>query len=127
VIEVKTGGESWLDKRLGEGQWDIVEIAWNGRVDMDITPLVGGRSPRRPVQPRVDRALDAMYAAWDPAERGKLAKELTAALAESWPIAGIVADAPQGLIHRRVQNVRVWNGWIDLGEVKFADDAKPSP
>ena len=127
MIEVKTGGESWLDKKLGEGQWDIVEIAWNGRVDMDITPLVGGKDPTRPVQPRVDRALDAMAAAWDPAERGKLAKELAAALAESWPIAGIVADAPQGLVHRRLQNVRVWDGWIDLSQLKLADDKPASP
>lgn len=125
VIEVKTGGESWLDKKLGEGQWDIVEIAWSGRVDMDITPLVAGKDPTRPVQPRVDHALDEMAAAWDPAERGKLAKELAAALAESWPIAGIVADAPQGLVHHRLQNVRVWNGWIDLSQLKFADDKAP--
>ena len=121
VIEVKTGGESWLDKKLGEGAWDIVEVVWLGRVDMDITPLVGGKAATRPVQPRVDRALEAMAAAWDPAERGKVAKELAAALAESWPIAGIVADAPQGLAHRRLQNVRVWDGWIDLSQLKFAE------
>jgi ABC-type transport system substrate-binding protein len=121
LIEVKTGGESWLDKKLGEGAWDIVEVAWTGRVDMDITPLVAGKELVRPPQPNVDRALDAMAAAWDPAERGKLAKELAAALAESWPIAGIVADAPQGLVHRRLQNVRVWDGWIDLSQLKFAE------
>jgi peptide/nickel transport system substrate-binding protein len=125
MIEVKTGGESWLDKKLGEGQWDIVEMAWSGRVDMDITPLVGGKDPTRPVQPRVEHALDAMGAAWDPAERSKLAKELTGALAESWPIAGIVADAPQGLIHRRLRNVRIWNGWIDLSQLTFAEDTRP--
>jgi peptide/nickel transport system substrate-binding protein len=125
MIEVKTGGESWLDKKLGEGQWDIVEMAWSGRVDMDITPLVGGKDPTRPAQPRVEHALDAMGAAWDPAERSKLAKELAGALAESWPIAGIVADAPQGLIHRRLRNVRIWNGWIDLSQLTFAEDTRP--
>jgi hypothetical protein len=61
-----------------------------------------------------------MSAAWDPAERGKLAKELATALGESWPIAGIVAEAPQGLIHRRVENVKVWDGWIDLSQLRFA-------
>jgi ABC-type transport system substrate-binding protein len=121
VIEVKTGGESWLDKKIGEGAWDIIEMVWTGRVDMDITPIVAGKTPIRPEQPRVDRALEAMTSAWDPAERSKLSKELAAALAESWPIAGIVADAPQGLVHRRLQNVRVWDGWIDLGQVKFAE------
>ncbi len=126
LIEVKTGGESWLNKRLGEGAWDIVEITWRGRADMDITPLVAGKDPARPVQPRVDRALAAMEAAWDPAARAKLAQELAAALAESWPIAGIVADAPQGLVHRRLQNVKVWDGWIDLSQLRFAEPAEPT-
>jgi ABC-type transport system substrate-binding protein len=120
IIEVKTGGESWVNKKLGEGQWDINEVEWIGRVDMDITPLVAGRGPTRPVQPQVDRVLDAMAAAWDPAERGKLAKDLVHALDESWPIAGIIADAPQGLVHRRVEGVKVWDGWLDLSQLKLA-------
>ena len=120
VVEVKTGNDAWLDKRVTEGTYDLVELEWTGRVDMDITPLVGGKEPSRPAQPRVDHALDEMAAAWDPAERGKLAKELATGLAESWPIAGIVADAPQGLIHHRVQGARVWNGWLDLGQLSFA-------
>lgn len=121
LIEVKTGGESWLAKRISEGAWDIVEVEWLGRADMDITALVAGKSPIRPPQPRVDRTLEAMAAAWDPAARSKLARELAAALAETWPIAGIVADAPQGLVHRRVQNVKVWDGWIDLSLLRFAE------
>jgi peptide/nickel transport system substrate-binding protein len=119
IIEVKTGGESWVDKKLAEGSWDIAEVEWTGRVDMDITPLVGGKAPTRPVQPRVDRVLEAMAVAWDPAERGKLARELIAALEESWPIAGIVADAPQGLVHRRVEGIRVWDSWLDLAALKL--------
>ncbi len=119
VIEVKTGGESWVAKELGEGEWDITEVEWSGRVDMDITPLVGGRDATRPQQPRVDRTLDAMGGAWDPAERGKLSKELVGGLEESWPIAGIVADAPQGLVHQRVEGVRVWDGWLDLTQLKL--------
>jgi hypothetical protein len=63
-----------------------------------------------------------MGAAWDPNERAKLAPELAAALAESWPIAGLVAEAPQGLVHKRVMNVHVWDGWIDLAQLGF--DAK---
>ncbi|MDB4952661.1 MAG: extracellular solute-binding protein family 5 [Myxococcales bacterium] len=119
VIEVKTGGESFLDKRLTDGRYDLIEESFTGIVDGDPTVLVGGKSATRPVQPRVDRALDAMGAAWDPAERAKLAPELAAALAETWPIAGIVADAPQGLVHKRIKNVKVWDGWIDLGQLSF--------
>jgi hypothetical protein len=63
--------------------------------------------------------LGAVAAAWDPAERTKLATELAAACAETWPIAGIVADAPKGLVHKRVGNVRVWDGWIDLSQLKL--------
>ncbi len=122
IIEVKTGGQSWVEKKLGEGQWDINEVEWIGRVDMDISPLVAGRGPTRPAQPRVDRVLDAMEQAWDPAERGKLAKELVQALEESWPILGIIADAPQGLVHRRVQGVKVWDGWIDLSQLRLVAD-----
>jgi ABC-type transport system substrate-binding protein len=113
VIEVKTGGESWVAKRRAEGNYDLVEIAWSGMVDSDITPIVGGADPR------VARALEQLAAAWDPEERTKAAPELAAALAEVWPIAGIVADAPQGLIHRRVQNVKVWDGWIDLAQLRL--------
>ena len=119
VIELKTAGASYLDKRISEGTFDLVELAWTGRVDMDVTPLVGSRRPEHAASPRIDRALDAMGAAWDPAERAKLAPELAAAFEESWPLAGIVAEAPQGLVHRRVKGVKVWDGWLDLSQLSF--------
>jgi hypothetical protein len=64
--------------------------------------------------------LGALAPAWDPAERARLAPELAAGLAETWPLAGIVADAPHGLIAKRLQGVRVWDGWIDLSQLSFA-------
>jgi ABC-type transport system substrate-binding protein len=129
VIEVKTGGEAFLDKRTSAGTYDILELGWTGMVDSDITSIVAGRAgdATRPSQPRVDRALDNLGAAWDPAERAKQAPELAAALAESWPIAGIVADAPQGLVHKRVQNVKVWDGWIDLAQLRFESSGSAGP
>jgi len=45
--------------------------------------------------------------------------ELASALAEIRPVAVIVADAPQGLIARRLAGVRVRDGWIDLLEPSF--------
>ncbi len=119
VIEFKPAGEFYLQKLVDEGTYDLVEIAWTGRVDMDLTPLVGSRRADHAKAPRIDRALDAMTAAWDPAERAKLASELAAAFGETWPLAGIVMDAPQGLIHRRVKNVKIWDGWIDLTQLSF--------
>jgi len=119
VIEIKTGGESWIEKHLTDGSYDLAEMTWSGMVDSDLTPLFGSKDPQHAPSARIDRALDAMGAAWDPAERAKLATELGAALAETWPLAGIVADAPHGLVHRRVKNVRVWDGWIDLSALSL--------
>jgi len=119
VIEIKTGGESWIEKHLTDGSYDLAEMTWSGMVDSDLTPLLGSKDPQHAPSPRIDRALDALGAAWDPAERAKLAAELGAALAETWPLAGIVAEAPHGLVHRRVKNVRVWDGWIDLSALSL--------
>jgi peptide/nickel transport system substrate-binding protein len=113
VIDVKTGGESWVEKHIDEGSYDIAELDWSGMVDMDLSRLLRGASPR------IDRALDTLAAAWDPSERAKAATELAGALDEAWPLAGIVADAPKGLVHKRVQNVRVWDGWIDLSQLRL--------
>jgi peptide/nickel transport system substrate-binding protein len=113
VIDVKTGGEAWLEKRLADGNYDLAELVWSGMVDVDPTALVAHASPR------IDRALDALAAAWDPAERARLAPELAAGFAEAWPLAGIVADAPHGLIAKRLQGARVWDGWIDFSQLSF--------
>ncbi len=103
------------------GAYDLIEQVWSGMVDMDVTPLVGSKNPTHPSSPHIDRVLDALGAAWDPGERAKLAPELAVALAEIWPLAGIVADAPQGLVHRRVKGLKVWDGWFDLGALSFDD------
>jgi len=125
VIDVKSGGETFLEKRLSDGAWDIVEQSWGGLVDAPLDSLLAPHVPpptppaTPPAESSVGHALDALAAVWDPAEREKAAPALAAALAESWPMAGIVADAPQGLIARRVQNVHVWDGWIDLSALTF--------
>jgi len=120
VIDVRTASDATLEKRLAEGTYDVAELVWTGMVDSDVSARLGGGNPARATSPRIAHVLDALAAAWDPAERTRLSGELGAALAETWPIAGIVADAPQGLVHRSVQNVRVWDGWIDLAELRLA-------
>jgi peptide/nickel transport system substrate-binding protein len=115
VIDVKTGSEAWLDKRLADQNYDLAELMWSGMTDADPAALVGHASPR------IDRTLDALAAAWDPAERARLAPELAGGLAESWPIAGIVADAAHGLVAKRLKGVRVSDGWIDFSQLSFAD------
>ncbi|MCX5745828.1 MAG: ABC transporter substrate-binding protein [Proteobacteria bacterium] len=123
IVELKTGGDAWLDKKLVDRNFDLVEVAWGGLADMDLTALSSAKDATTgklfPVSPRIGRALDALGAAWDPGERAKSAPELAAAFAEAWPFAGIVADAPQGLVHKRLANVHVWDGWIDLSQLTF--------
>lgn len=115
VIDIKTGNDAWLDKRIADGNYDIAELAWSGMVDSDIAPLVAHGSPA------VDRALAGLVAAWDPSERARLAPELATALDQAWPFAGVVADAPRGLIAIRVRGARVWDGWIDLSQLSLTD------
>lgn len=119
VIVVSTGSDAWVEKRIAEGAYDLAELVWTGMVDGDVSARLGGRNPQHASSPRIERVLDALAAAWDPSDRTRLSGELAAALAETWPLAGIVADAPQGLVHRAMQGVRVWDGWIDLGQVRL--------
>jgi ABC-type transport system substrate-binding protein len=114
-IEVRTGPPA---KRYEDGNWDIVEVELGGMVDSDATALVAGA--KHAGSTRIDRALDAIAAAWDPADRWKLSGELAAALDETWPFVGIVADAPRGLVSARVKGVKVWDGWIDLTALSLA-------
>jgi ABC-type transport system substrate-binding protein len=122
VIDLRSASDASIEKRIAEGTYDIAELVWTGMVDTDVSARLGGKNPQRATSPRIDRVLDALAAAWDPAERTKLSGELAAALDETWPIAGIVADAPQGLVHRSVLGVRVWDGWIDLGQLRLEPD-----
>jgi peptide/nickel transport system substrate-binding protein len=120
VIDVRTGNDGLIEKRLDEGSYDIAELVGTGMVDGDVSAWLGGKDPQRASSPRIEHVLEALAAAWDPAERTKLSGELAAALAETWPIAGIVADAPHGLVHRAVQGARPWDGWLDLTALRLA-------
>ena len=51
--------------------------------------------------------------------------ELSAALAEDMPLSGIVALAPQGLVHRRVAGIVPWDGWFDLTALSLLPEAPP--
>lgn len=127
LIEVRTASQSAVSKWISEGQYDLVEYIWGGMSDGDIADVIARNDRAWPAQPRVIGALEAMRAAWNPDQRSPLISELATALNESWPIAGIVAEAPQGLVHNRLANVRVWNGWIDLSEVSFQPAAGSLP
>lgn len=120
VVDVRIASESDVGKWVAEGQYDLVEFAWSGISDGDIAEViaVGGRASQ--MHPAIGRVVDALRAEWSPEERSKLMPQLATALAESWPISGIVAESPQGFVNKRVGRVRVWNGWIDLSALTLA-------
>jgi len=124
-LDVRSGTEAVLRNRLRDRVFNLAFLEWAGAVDSDLSSLVGtgggdnlgGFSSRR-----VDRALAALRAVWEPASRAPLMAELASALADELPLAGIVALAPQGLVHRRVQGVVPWDGWLDLRALSLAPD-----
>lgn len=127
-VEVRAGSEAVVLNRVRDGDFDLALLELALPVDTDLGPLLGtggalnfGKCSSR----RIDSALAALDATWEPAARVPLIGELAAAVAEDWPIAGVVMPAPQGLVHRRVGDVVVWDGWIDLRRLTLAPDAAP--
>ncbi|MBK7534121.1 MAG: hypothetical protein IPI49_01875 [Myxococcales bacterium] len=117
AIEQKIGTEAVLQKRLADGEFQLAIVEWRGMVDSDLRELVGTGGAfnyGRVSSPAIDRVLSSLAAAWGPQERADLAPQLVKAFEDEVPIAGIVAAAPQGLVHRRISGVRVWDGWFDL-------------
>ncbi len=115
--ERRVGPPAVLKNRLRDGDFDLAFIAWDASVDQDLSPLLqagGELNPGRFSNPRVDALLTSLRSVWEPASRVPRMAELAQVLAETWPLAPIVAADPYGLIHRRVRGVVVWNGWISL-------------
>lgn len=128
-VEVRAGTEAVVMNRVRAGEFGIALLELAQPVDTSLAPLLGtggALDVGRCATPALDRALAAMAAAWEPAARVPLAGELASLVARTWPIAGVVAPAPQGLVHRRVRGVVVWDGWFDLRRLAL-DGEQPAP
>ena len=124
-LDVRAGTEAVLKNRIRAGQFNLAFLDWSGAVDTDLSPLVGTGGAQnfgRFSSKRVDRALASLRLVWEPASRGPLMGELAAALAEDMPLSGIVALAPQGLVHRRVVGIVPWDGWFDVTALSLTPD-----
>jgi len=127
-IELRVGTEAVLRNRLRDGHFNVAFLEWSGAVDGDLTRLCGTGGADNFggfTSKRVDRALAALASVWEPASRGPLVGELAAALADELPITGLVASAPQGLIHRRVIGAVTWDGWLDVTKLALVPDTGP--
>jgi peptide/nickel transport system substrate-binding protein len=117
LLDIRTGSEAVVMNRLRSGDFDLGVIESTGAVDGDLSPLLetgGAWNVGRCSSRRIDAALAELRGLWEPGSRVPAMGELAAAVAESWPIAAVVAPEPQGLVHRRVRGVTVWDGWLDL-------------
>lgn len=117
VVEQRAGSEAVLRNRLTAGDFDLALMEWRGSVDQDLAPLLetaGDRNFGRFSGHALDEVFGLLRGAWEPSARAPLMGNLARAIAESWPMAPIIAPDPYGLMHRRVRGVVVWNGWISL-------------
>jgi hypothetical protein len=71
----------------------------------------------------VDRLLGELRAAQTPAERAERLPALAARLAQTWPFVPLVRPEPVGLVHRRVRNVIVHGGWLQLRHLALAEES----
>jgi peptide/nickel transport system substrate-binding protein len=125
LIDRRAGPPAVLSNRLRAGDFDLAFVLWQSAVDQDLAPLLesgGALNFGRFSHPRVDAVLASLRNVWEPAMRAPRIAELGQVLAETWPMAPIVAPDPYGLIHRRVQGAVVWNGWIVLRALSLASE-----
>lgn len=124
-IAVRDGSEGVILNRVRAGDFDVALLEYAQPVDLDLGPLVGTNGAMnygRCSSSAIDAALAALDAEWVPPERAQRIGALASAIAETMPIAGLIEPAPQGLVHRRVGGLVVWDGWFDLRSLTLAPD-----
>jgi peptide/nickel transport system substrate-binding protein len=125
VVDVKLGPDAVITKRLADGHFGAALVEWDGMVDSDLSRWLetnGRQNVGHFSSHRVDLIFAELRADWTPAARAKHAAELALALADDAPWIALAAPEPRGLVHRRVDGVSVWDGWIDLAALSL--DAK---
>ena len=121
-VDQRVGSAAVLKNRLRTGDFDLAFIDWRTSVDVDLSPLFdtgAAHNHGRFSDRRVERALSGLRAAGEPSSRAPLMGAFARLIAETWPIAPIVAPDPYGLLHRRVRGAVVWNGWISLRSISL--------
>jgi peptide/nickel transport system substrate-binding protein len=123
VLDTRVGATVVLDNRLRDGKFDLAFVEWRGRSGEDLTSVYGTGGDRNFggfTDARVDELLAALRLAWDPTARWHRMRELGARLAETCPVAPLVALDPHGLIVKRVRGAAVNGGWLTLRELQLA-------
>jgi peptide/nickel transport system substrate-binding protein len=122
-VELRAGDPAVLVGRLKEGAFDLATLDWRARPDENLAPLLGTGGARnfgRYSSKAMDAALAEAQAAWQPGARLVALAHVAQVLGSDWPIIGLYAPAPVGLVHRRVRGLAVHDGWFSLAAVTLA-------
>ena len=122
VLDLRVGTTAVLDNRLRDGKFDAAFVEWRAVPGEDLWSVYGtggarnfgGFSDRR-----VDAVLARLRASWDPAVRWGAMRELGALLAETCPVAPLVAPDPHGLVSQRVRGADVRGGWLSVRDARL--------
>ncbi|HWM87803.1 MAG TPA: ABC transporter substrate-binding protein [Kofleriaceae bacterium] len=126
VLDLRVGSTAVLDNRLRSGKFDVAFVEWRALPGEELTSVYGTGGARNFggfSDPRVDEALAALRLAWEPAARWSGMRQLGRLLAETCPVAPLVAPDPHGLISRRVRGAAVRGGWLSLRDAALAGRA----
>ena len=123
LLDLRIGTAAVLDNRLRDGKFDAAFVEWRAVPGQDLMPVYGtggGRNFGGFSDQRVNAVLARLRASWDPAVRWSAMRDLGALLAETCPVAPLVAPDPHGLMSQRVRGASVRDGWLSLRDAHLA-------
>ncbi len=122
LVEPLPGDPAVILNRLRAHTFHAGLVEWRGLADGDLSPLLssrGGENWGQLASPAIDAALAALQAAPDAEARRALAPELSRALAAERPLLPLTAPDPHGVIHRRVRDVVIQDGWLVIRRLRL--------
>jgi peptide/nickel transport system substrate-binding protein len=128
ILDTRVGTTAVLDNRLRDGRFDVAFVEWRGLPGEDLTPVFGTGGARNFggfSDTRVDEVLAELRQTWDPSGRWTAMRRLGTLLAETCPVAPLVAPDPRGLISRRIHGATVESGWLSLRGAALAAEEEP--
>jgi peptide/nickel transport system substrate-binding protein len=128
VVDARVGSTAVLDNRLRDGRFDVAFVEWRGLPGEDLAPALGTSGAQNFggfSDARIDEALAALRAAWQPGARWAAMGHLGALVAEACPVVPLVAPDPHGLVARRVRGLAPLGGWFSIRALSLAPAGEP--
>ncbi len=127
VLDIRVGNIPVLRNRLHSAEFDLAFVNWEGDVDRDLSLILGSHGKQnygRFHDVDVDAYFSKIWRARQPVDRIKLVSSLATLLQQRMPIVALPSPSTYGLVHKRVQGLRVWNGWFMVRELSFVEEGR---